>query len=139
MRRKPGRPRSMPFVRVRACCRRRRRSQRTTPGGLPPRGRTPPAIASSPLTLRGRVVLTDGKPIPPDIRVTLGADWGTDAQMTSLVTDGTFEFKGLARGVYSLAPALRSYKLADGATGEVLVDRDRKEVVLRMEPTPARP
>ena len=90
-------------------------------------------------TLRGRVVLTDGKPIPPDNRVTLGADWGTDAQMTSLVTDGTFEFKGLARGVYSLAPALRSYKLADGATGEVLVDRDRKEVVLRMEPTPARP
>ena len=31
-------------------------------------------------------------------------------------------------------PGVRNYQLADGDTGEVLVDRDGKNVVLRVEP-----
>jgi len=88
--------------------------------------------------LRGRVVLNDGKPIPPEMRVTLANDMGSDTQMTGLPPDGAFEFHGLAKGVYVLGPGIRGYKLPDGSTGEVLLDRDRKDVVLRMEPAPPR-
>jgi len=31
-------------------------------------------------TLVGKVVLSDGKPIPPEMRVTLATDWGSDTQ-----------------------------------------------------------
>ena len=89
-------------------------------------------------TLRGRVVLSDGKPIPPEMRVTLATDWGSDTQMTQLAADGAFEFHGLAKGIYMLGPAVRAYKLSDGFTGEVLLDRDRKDVVIWMEPAPPR-
>ena len=58
--------------------------------------------------------------------------------MTQLAADGAFEFHGLAKGIYMLGPAVRAYKLADGFTGEVLLDRDRKDVVIRMEPAPPR-
>lgn len=85
-------------------------------------------------TLRGSVVLSDGKPIPAGMRVTLFTDRNSDTQMAALAPDGSFEFKGLAKGVYSLGPAVRGYRLANGSTGEVLVDRDRKQVTLRMEP-----
>lgn len=86
-------------------------------------------------TLRGKVALSDGKPIPPETRVTLTVDWGCDDQMTVLAPDGTFEFKGLAKGVYSLAAGVQGYSLADERIGaEVLVDRDRKDIVIRMEP-----
>lgn len=72
------------------------------------------------------------------MRVTLGADSVMDSQMVALGEDGTFEFKGLTKGVYLLMPGVRNYKLADGDTGEVLVDRDGKSVTVRVEPRPAR-
>lgn len=53
-------------------------------------------------TLRGKVVLSDGKPIPPGMHVTLGADWGMDSQMAAIAEDGTFEFRGLTNAVYSI-------------------------------------
>jgi protocatechuate 3,4-dioxygenase beta subunit len=89
-------------------------------------------------TLRGKVVLSDGKPIPPEMRVTLATDWGPDTQMTQLAADGAFEFHGLTKGIYTLGPAVRGYKVVEGFTGEVLLDRQRKDVVIRMEPAPPR-
>ena len=59
-----------------------------------------------------------------------------DGQMVVLDPDGTFEFKGLSKGVYTLMPGVRNYQLAEGDTSEVLVDRDGKNVVLRVEPRP---
>lgn len=89
--------------------------------------------------LRGKVVLSDGAAIGSGMRVTIGADSVMDSQMAALDPDGTFEFKGLAKGVYTLMPGVRNYKLADGDTGEVLVDRDGKSVTLRLEPRSPRP
>jgi len=43
-------------------------------------------------TLRGRIVLTDGKPVPPGMRITLSAD--VDSQVAPLAGDGSFEFRG---------------------------------------------
>jgi hypothetical protein len=89
-------------------------------------------------TLRGKVVLSDGRAPGNEMRVSIGADSVMDSQMVALGPDGTFEFKGLSKGVYTLMPGVRNYQLADGDTGEVLVDRDGKNVLLRVEPRPAR-
>jgi protocatechuate 3,4-dioxygenase beta subunit len=85
-------------------------------------------------TLRGTVALLDGKPIPPDMHVTLSSDAGFDSQIAALAEDGSFEFRGLAKGVYSIAPGVRGYKPADGFYGEVLVDRDDRRIRVPMSP-----
>lgn len=90
-------------------------------------------------TMRGKVVLSSGNPIPPNTRITLGTDrsW-MDNQMLVLAPDGSFEFKGLAKGVYSLAAGVRNYRIPEGSTGEVLVNRDVEGVTVLLEPAPPR-
>jgi hypothetical protein len=88
-------------------------------------------------TLHGRVALSDGRPVGKEMRVTLSSDSATDSQMVTLELDGTFEFKGLAKGIYEVMPGVRGYRLADGETGEVLLDRDGKSVTFRLVPAPA--
>jgi uncharacterized GH25 family protein len=90
-------------------------------------------------SLRGKIVLSDDKPIPPDMHMTLGSDRGWDSQITAINQDGTFTFKALAKGVYSLIPAVKGYRLATGPGMEALVDRDRSDFVIRMEPGSNRP
>ena len=85
-------------------------------------------------TVRGRVVLSDGKPIPADMRVTLGADMAWDTQVNAIASDGTFEFHGVPPGVYLVGPAVRGYQAGGGFGVEVLVKSDRNDVVIRMEP-----
>jgi hypothetical protein len=86
------------------------------------------------LTLRGKVVLSDGKPIPADMHANLFADYGSDSQTLVLNADGRFEFKGLAKGVYGLATSVKGYRLPDGNSSEVLVDRDPTEITITMQP-----
>ncbi|MEO7143518.1 MAG: carboxypeptidase-like regulatory domain-containing protein, partial [Bryobacteraceae bacterium] len=88
---------------------------------------------------RGKVVLSNGKPIPPDMRVTLSADRAWDSQIATLSPDGRFEFHGLPAGVYGLAPAVKGYRLPEGVGVEALVNRDVNDVVIQMEPAPKRP
>ena len=90
------------------------------------------------LTLRGRVLLSDGKPIPPDMRVNLFADRAWDSQSAIIGEDGSFEFKGLAKGVYGVAASVKGYGLPDGVTGEVLVGRDMTDLVIRLQPATGR-
>ena len=52
-------------------------------------------------TLRGKIVLSDGAAVGKDMRVTIGADNIMDSQMVALGPDGTFEFKGLMKGIYT--------------------------------------
>lgn len=86
-------------------------------------------------TLRGRVVLSDGKPIPPEMHVNLSADRAWDSQSVVMDSEGRFEFKGLASGVYTLMPSMRKYMLADQYGQEVLVNRDIDNLVLTMQPS----
>ncbi len=86
-------------------------------------------------TLRGKIVLSDGRPIPPDMRVTLSSDRGVDSQMTVLAGDGGFEFKGLASGVYSIEPGVRNYRFEGGFGQEALVNRDIDNLVLTLQPS----
>jgi hypothetical protein len=85
-------------------------------------------------TVRGKIVLSDGKPIPPDMRVSLGADMAWDSQIKPIAPDGSFEFRGVADGVYSLSPAVRSYRAGDGFGIEILVKGDFNNLVVRMDP-----
>jgi len=91
------------------------------------------------LTLRGKVILSDGKPIPPDMRFNLFCDRASDSQSVVMTPDGSFEFQGLAGGVYEVQPSVRGYRLADGFTTEVLVHRDVNNLVLRLVPAPPGP
>jgi len=89
-------------------------------------------------TLRGKVVLSDGKPIPPDMHVTLSSDTGFDSQIATVAQDGSFEFRGLSKGVYSIAPGVRGYKPTDDFYGEVLINRDGKSMVVPVRPSAPR-
>ena len=91
------------------------------------------------LTLRGKVILSDGKPIPPDMRFNLFCDRASDSQSMVMPPDGSFEFKGLASGVYEVQPSVRGYRLADGFTTEVLVHGDVNNLVLKLVPAPPGP
>ncbi len=84
--------------------------------------------------LRGRVVLSDGKPIPPDMHVTLSCDAGFDSQIAPVAEDGSFAFRGLSKGVYSVAAGVRGYKPKEGFYGEVLMDRDGENILVPMSP-----
>lgn len=89
-------------------------------------------------TLRGKVVLSDGNQIPPDMHVTLSSDAGFDNQIATLAQDGSFEFRGLSSGVYSIAPGVRGYSATSDFSGEVLMDRDGKSIVIPMSPAARR-
>jgi hypothetical protein len=75
-------------------------------------------------TLRGKVVLSDGKPIPPDMRINLFSDRVPDSQSLTLASTGDFEFKGLGRGVYQLAPSVKDYEARDPQSFELLIEGD---------------
>jgi uncharacterized GH25 family protein len=92
-------------------------------------------------TLRGRVVLTDDKPIPPYMNVTLQqSDHVFDPQLLQIGPDGRFEFRGLPGGVYIVTPAVRGYRLPDACRFcgfvEMLLNRDVNDFTIRMEPQP---
>jgi hypothetical protein len=63
--------------------------------------------------IRGRVVLTDGRPIPEGMRMTVSAQEAWDSQTMSLPSSGKFEFANLPTGEYSLFPSVKGYHLSD--------------------------
>jgi hypothetical protein len=76
---------------------------------------------SSPRLRRSRVVLSDGRPMVPDMHVNLFADRRQNSQSVVITADGSFEFKGLAKGVYSAS--VKSYRAPRGHVDEVLRNR----------------
>ncbi len=58
----------------------------------------------------GRVVLTDGKPIPDGMRIRLSAKRAWDDQTHELPPDGRFEFVGLPTDDFSISPAVKGYQ-----------------------------
>ena len=62
--------------------------------------------------LSGRVVLTDGKPVPDGMRILLSAQRAWDNQTHDLPPDGRFEFVGLPTDDFSIHPAVKGYHLS---------------------------
>ncbi len=89
--------------------------------------------------LRGRVVLTDGKPVPDGMRIHLSAKRAWDDQIHELPPDGRFEFVGLPTDDFSINPAVKGYQPSPenpnrnlGIDG--LIDRDVDNFVILLEP-----
>lgn len=75
-------------------------------------------IAASPShTIRGKIQLSDGAPIQPNMRVSVFADRVNDRQTLTLPPD-----KGLPKGVYSLGPT------------EFLIEGDQKDFNITLHP-----
>jgi hypothetical protein len=91
------------------------------------------------LVLSGRVVLSDGKPIPEGMTLLVALDRETHTEVVPLLTDGHFELRGLVRGAYSLEPAVRGYQVPEGVFLDVLVKHNVSDYVVRLEPTSAAP
>ena len=91
------------------------------------------------LRFRGQVVLSDGKPIPPGMRIIIGADHAWDSQEQLLAPDGRFEFIGVPSDRYSVAPAVKGYRAeAQYRTIEHDID-DCKVVMVPVSSPPGRP
>jgi hypothetical protein len=84
--------------------------------------------------LKGRVTLSDGQTIPPDMHVILSADPAWDSQIAPIHPDGTFEFEGLPAGVYSANPGVKGYGTAPGTILEVLINRDVNDLAIQLQP-----
>jgi len=91
-------------------------------------------VARSAYTLRGRIVLSDGAAIPADMRISVFGDRIPDRQSLLLPPDGSFEFKGLAKGVYILSPAVKGYQQQGEQQLELVVDGDRKDLNVTLYP-----
>ena len=91
----------------------------------------------------GKVVLSDGKPIPEGMRVTISAQRVWDDQTAALPPDGHFEFIGLASDDYSLFASVKGYSLAktpvtkkeaDGNIQTITLSNDIKGYVIQLDP-----
>jgi hypothetical protein len=85
-------------------------------------------------TLHGKIVLSDGQPIPPGMRVNVFSDRVPDNQTAMLAPDGLFEFKGLARGVYRLSPSVKGYEVRDAYSMELLIEGDVSNLAVVLQP-----
>lgn len=87
------------------------------------------------LILSGRVELTDGKPIPEDMRVFIGPSRVANTLAIVLPPDGSFVVRDLVPGAYVVMPAVKGYRPAEGEFLEVLIKRDRdNRRVIRLQP-----
>ncbi len=92
--------------------------------------------------LAGRVVLSDGKPVPPDTRLFLGREQAWDHAEALLDAEGRFEFRGVPTESVSLSVRVKGYKFSqrnsnlDWLNGGVVgrVDRDISDLDLVLEP-----
>jgi len=86
--------------------------------------------------LRGKVVLSDGKPIPEGMRAIITSDQVWDFQTAILGTDGHFQIEGLPGGKYSITLAVKGYTLPDGAQAVAIsMDRDVDNWAIVLSPT----
>ena len=91
--------------------------------------------------LRGKVVLSDGKPIPDGMRAFIGENRTDDSQTAALGPGGNIQFAGLAPGKYQVFASVKGYRAPpfDYRTqkepvGTVQVDRDVDGFVLVLDP-----
>ena len=84
--------------------------------------------------LRGKVLLSDRKTIPPGMRITISASRVKDSQTAVLDDTGGFEFSGLAKGDYTVLASVRGYTLATGPELALSVERDITGFTLMLKP-----
>ena len=69
------------------------------------------------VTLSGRVVLADGKPVPAHARILVGRERALDTSEQELASDGSFRFPSLPREGVELSIVLRGFALSSKIQG----------------------
>jgi len=93
-------------------------------------------------TLKGKIRLSDGKPLPADVLVSLGRNGPWDSKSIAVAADGTFETRGVPVEAYSLSVHVPGYmvsgrnKSLDRLNGGSLVGRINSDTFVQvlMEP-----
>ena len=67
--------------------------------------------------VRGTVLVSDNKPIPEGMRVTISSDTVWDSQTVPLAPDGHFEFVNLPPGKYSINASVKGYREKESQYG----------------------
>jgi uncharacterized GH25 family protein len=97
-------------------------------------------------TVRGRVLLSDGQPVPGRTRIYLSLENGSDSKNTTLDPDGWFEFLGVPADQVSITLRIPGYRVSaknpskDWLNEGRLVGRLEKaweEFFIHLEPGPA--
>ena len=78
------------------------------------------------------MVLSDRKPVPAGMRITITSDRAFDSQTAMLGEDGSFEFSGLAKDAYTIFASVRGYSTPRPVP--LALDSDVSDYVLRIEP-----
>jgi hypothetical protein len=67
--------------------------------------------------IRGTVLVSDNKPIPEGMRVTISSDTVWDSQTVPLAPDGHFEFVNLPPGKYTIGASIKGYREKESQYG----------------------
>ena len=89
--------------------------------------------------LQGKVILTDGKPIPDGMRIVISTNKAWDSQESNLPPDGRFAFASLPTDDYAISPSIKGYteskrnpNLSWSIEGKI--DHDLDDFIILMEP-----
>lgn len=85
-------------------------------------------------TLRGRVLLSGGATVPPEMHLNVTADQSMDSQSVLINPDGSFEVKGLSRRAYDVVASVKGYSLPEGQATEVLIDHNETDLLIALQP-----
>jgi hypothetical protein len=94
-------------------------------------------------SLGGRVILSDGKPVPPNTRLMVDRESGWDSQMTVLDANGRFSISGLPAEEITVAVQIKGYHLSTSNRSldplnltflRGRIDRDRGDLTILLEP-----
>jgi Carboxypeptidase regulatory-like domain len=96
--------------------------------------------------LSGRVILTDGKPIPNATRLLLAREGAWDSESVMIASDGTFSFDGVPEETVTINARIPGYRLASKRNRfqqvqpwaiAMFVDTDKSGLELYLEPDSA--
>jgi len=105
----------------------------------------PPLSLERGLRLKGRVTLSDGKPVPAGTELAIGRQLAAQPMLLALDADGRFEIEGLPPEAIDLLVRLRGYHLAPATPGyrgqwmsgvRIAMLHDRDDVQIVLDPNP---
>jgi hypothetical protein len=84
-------------------------------------------------SLKGKILLPDGKSMPDGMRVIISSSESRDSQVVPLHSDGSFECSGLPTGTYDIYPAVRGY-VASKPIRKMPIEHDISDLKIMLRP-----